>query len=286
MLSTSDFAAAIGVSESSVRRMADSGELSIHRTRGGHRRIPASEAIRYVREHQATIVRPDLLGLVESDLEQADTSRSAQLLSALQGGHAKAVIGLMQSMYVSGMSMAKICDGPIHDAMRAIGDSWTRDKKAIFVEHRATLLCVRALCQLRTVIQDPDDFAPSAIGAAPADDPYLLPTLMVSLVLHDCGFHETNLGPNTPLDVLCDSVEEEQPSLVWVAATNPMRSRIYHRDLENLASTVKVYGGLLLIGGLGSGTYEGPNAVRCESMSELEHRAQSVSQRQTTDARI
>ncbi len=50
MLSTSDFAAAIGISESSVRRLADSGDLEIHRTRGGHRRIPVSEAIRYVRE--------------------------------------------------------------------------------------------------------------------------------------------------------------------------------------------------------------------------------------------
>ena len=65
MLSTSEFAAAIGVSESSVRRLADSGELHIHRTRGGHRRIPAAEAVRYVRENNATIVRPDLLGLVD-----------------------------------------------------------------------------------------------------------------------------------------------------------------------------------------------------------------------------
>ena len=65
LLSTSEFAAAIGASESSVRRMADSGELQIHRTRGGHRRIPAAEAIRYVRENNVAIVRPDLLGLDE-----------------------------------------------------------------------------------------------------------------------------------------------------------------------------------------------------------------------------
>ena len=280
VLSTSEFAAAIGVSESSVRRMADAGELNIHRTRGGHRRIPASEAIRYVRETNATIVRPDLLGLVDPIEDQDGENFSAQLLSALNSGRARTVIGLMQSMYASGMSIASICDGPIHHAMQAIGDRWPHDKKAIFVEHRATLLCVRALCQIRMAMPEPDEGAPTAMGAAPADDPYLLPSLMVSLVLHDCGFDETNLGPNTPLDVLCDSVEDEQPALVWVAATNPIRSRSNHREFENLAATVNAYDGLLLIGGRGADTYEGPDAVRCDSMSELEQRSQSFARRQ------
>jgi excisionase family DNA binding protein len=276
MLSTAEFAAAIGVSESSVRRMADAGELNIHRTRGGHRRIPASEAVRYVREHKVSILRPDLLGLVGKDNSSTGGDFADQLLSAFTSGHAKSVIGLMQTMYMQGMSIASMCDGPIHAALQAIGDRWPRDKKAIFIEHRATLLCVRALCQIRMSMLEPDEGAPTAMGAAPADDPYLLPSLMVSLVLHDCGFDETNLGPNTPLDVLCDSVEDEQPSLVWVAVTNPIRSRNYHRELENLAAAVKAYGGLLLIGGRSAETYEGSDAVLCSSMTELQQRAQEL----------
>ena len=90
LLSTSEFAAAIGVSESSVRRMADSGELQIHRTRGGHRRIPATEAIRYVRENNVTIVRPDLLGIDETINQFADDDFGAKLTAALTDGHARA----------------------------------------------------------------------------------------------------------------------------------------------------------------------------------------------------
>jgi MerR family transcriptional regulator, light-induced transcriptional regulator len=172
LLSTSEFAAAIGVSESSVRRMADSGELLIHRTRGGHRRIPAAEAIRYVRENDATIVRPDLLGLVEGLDKLPSQDHGARLIHALSEGHAKSVIGLMQAMYASGMPIAEICDGPIHQAMTAIGNSWPHDKRAIFVEHRATLLCVRALCQIRLSLTDPNGNAPTAMGAAPTDDYY------------------------------------------------------------------------------------------------------------------
>ena len=273
MLSTSDFAAAIGMSESSVRRLADSGELEIHRTRGGHRRIPVAEAIRYVRETGTRVLRPDVLGLIESDDISNKKSDSDRLLEALHDGHASVVIGVMQSMYASGHSIAQICDGPIRDAMIAIGNRWPSDKKSIFIEHRATLLCVRALCQIRMAIPDPDDGAPTAMGAAPQDDPYLLPSLMVSLVLHDCGFDETNLGPNTPIDVLTDSVEDEKPAIVWMALTNPVRSRHQNREIDRLSATIKNYGGTFLIGGKNADSYEGENVERCGTMSELNRRA-------------
>jgi len=120
-----------------------------------------------------------------------------------------------------------------------------------------------------------EDVALTAMGAAPADDPYLMPTLMVSLVLHDCGYDETNLGPSIPLDVLCDLAEDEQTNLVWVAVTNPIRSRTHHREMENLAAAVMAYRGRFLIGGSGASSYEGLSAVRCHAMSDLERYAQS-----------
>ncbi len=275
LLSTSDFAAAIGVSESSVRRMADSGELQIHRTRGGHRRIPATEAIRYVRENNVTIVRPDLLGIDEAVNQFADDDFGANLTAALTDGHARSVIGLMQAMYAHGLSIAEICDGPIHQAMTSIGNFWP-DKRAIFIEHRATILCVLALCQIRLSIPDPDANAPTAMGAAPDGDPFLLPSLMVSLVLHECGFDETNLGPNTPIDVLTDVVGDEKPSIVWLAMTNAIRSRVQDREISRLATVITQYGGTFLIGGRSAGTFEGEGAVRCGTMKELSNLAIEV----------
>src|SRR3954468_24858058 len=63
LLTTKELGAAIGASESSMRRWTDSGAIRTSRTVGGHRRIPLSEAIRFVRETRATLVRPDILGL-------------------------------------------------------------------------------------------------------------------------------------------------------------------------------------------------------------------------------
>ena len=63
LLTPKELAEALGASESSVRRWVDSGDIRIARTAGGHRRIPLTEAIRFIRLINAPVVRPELLGL-------------------------------------------------------------------------------------------------------------------------------------------------------------------------------------------------------------------------------
>ncbi|MEM6688244.1 MAG: helix-turn-helix domain-containing protein [Planctomycetota bacterium] len=249
LLTTSEFAKALGVSESSVRRMADAGELQFHRTRGGHRRIPVPEAVRYVRESKTRILRPDLLGLEVDPSEVSLGTVEEKMLAVLRAGHASAVISLMQSLYASGMSIASMCDGPIAHAMDVIGAAWPHDKKAIFIEHRATILCCRALNQLRLSIPDPEVDAPQAIGGAMSGDRYLLPTLMASLVMHDLGFNETNLGPDLPLDVLTDCVADEKPALLWLSVCEPIRSRTQLREVSRLGEVASQSNTRFIIGG-------------------------------------
>lgn len=248
-LSTSEFAKALGISDSSVRRLADAGELEIQRTRGGHRRIPVAEAIRYVRETGISVEHPDLLGLEIDPAKMDAEDVNKQMLAVLEEGKASAVIGLMQALYAGGMSIDALCDGPILYAMQRIGERWPADRKAIFIEHRATVLCARALNQLRLSMPEPDADGPEAIGAAMQGDVYLLPTLMTSLVLHEAGFNETNLGPNTPLDVLADAIEDERPELTWLSVAEPIRSRTQQYEIEKLALAATRYGSQLVIGG-------------------------------------
>ncbi|HBJ38054.1 MAG TPA: hypothetical protein DDZ51_25515, partial [Planctomycetaceae bacterium] len=276
-LSTSEFAKALGVSDSSVRRLADAGELEIHRTRGGHRRIPVSEAVRYIRDTRSPVVRPELLGL-EAGPQKVDlASATEQMLQVLESGHASAVIGLMQCLYAGGMNIAELCDGPITSAMYQIGARWPHDKRAIFVEHRATILCCRALNQLRLSIPEPDEDAPKAIGAAMSGDMYLMPTLIASLVLYEAGFNEINLGPNTPLDVLADSVIDEAPSVVWLSIAEPLRSTTQRAEVFKLAEVAKQHQTTFIIGGrhareldsVATDTDGQPRWVHCKSMSDL-----------------
>lgn len=258
--------------------MADAGDLRILRTRGGHRRIPVSEAVRYVRQADQRIISPERLGLQEVPAEAATESTDAAMLSALEAGEADTVFGLMQWLYASGQSVAELCDGPLAFAMAQIGSRWPHDKRAIFVEHRATMLCVRALNQLRLSVPQPAADAPIAVGAAMSSDTYLLPTLAASLVLYESGLNETNLGPNTPLDVLADAVAELQPELVWLSIGQPPRSQSQLAEVLRLAEVASEKKASFVVGGryteeLASIQMDSsgqPRWTHCDSMGDLQ----------------
>ena len=63
LLSPRELADAIGVSESSIKRWVDGGLIGATKTAGGHRRIPINEAVRFLRDRQSSLVKPEAIGL-------------------------------------------------------------------------------------------------------------------------------------------------------------------------------------------------------------------------------
>jgi tryptophan-rich sensory protein/methanogenic corrinoid protein MtbC1 len=213
------------VSESSVRRWADDGKIKISRTAGGHRKITRNEALRFIRATAANVVRPELLDLAEQPQLPRNVEKSVavdRLTKALERGDRDVVIGLITGLYVDGTTAAEICDEAVRPAMQRIGERWPEDRRSILLEHRATSLCIDALIQLRASFATVSTSA-VAIGGAPENDPYILPSLMAATVLADVGYQAVNLGANTPLDVIADSAEEMGALFVWVAMTSPLK---------------------------------------------------------------
>lgn len=222
IISPRDLAAAIGVSESSLKRWADDGLFQVSRTAGGHRRIAVGEAIRFIRSIHAPILRPDLLGL--SDLTaggehvySADAP-AERLFSYLREGRARDARGLVLSLYLSGQSVVEIADGPIQSAMERLGEMWQHDEAGIFVEHRATDICIQAVQQLRQLVE-PQQPRALAVGGAPPGDPYLLASLLAATALGAEGWQAMNLGPDTPFEALLKAAERSEPRLVWLSAS-------------------------------------------------------------------
>lgn len=219
LLSPRDLADAIGVSESSLKRWADAGKIQVSRTEGGHRRIPLVEAVRFIRETGAHVVRPDVLGLVETPANQTDDGDEA-MFAALHDGNGRAARGLLIGRYLAGESVAALADGPIRGAMTRIGELWQHDPKGVFVEHRATDCCLQAVSHLRALFEPPAD-GPIAVGGGPAGDPYLLPSMLAAAVLAAEGLRAINLGADTPIASLRHAVAHHQPSLVWLSVSGP-----------------------------------------------------------------
>ncbi len=281
-LSPRSLAEAIGVSESSLKRWVDDGLLTAHRTAGGHRRIPLNEAIRFIRQIGASVLKPEVLGLF--DLAQVppatDVERDAATLmhKALEAGEASKVRGMVQSLYLSGWSPARIFDGPLRESMTKIGELWLHADWGIVVEHRATDIVISAINQLRLLSPPRGEAAPVALGCAIDEDFHAVPSLMAAAVLGDVGYLDINLGAATPAPVLVAAMNHHKPCLVWVAC-----SLDKHKNaaglLEQVAIATRAANIPLVVGGRGfieAKIAPPTGAMVVESMSHLEQIARSA----------
>ena len=257
LLTTKELAEAIGASESSLRRWTNSGAIRTSRTVGGHRRIPLSEAVRFIRESRATVVRPQVLGLAGGDRvargagdpSGAPSAAEESIYRGLVAGDSARVSADVLGLYLGGVSLAAIFDGPLAGAMHRVGELWRHDSSGILVEHRASDICIQAVNQLRQLLAPPDPGAPAAVGGAAPGDPYLLPSMMASAVLAEAGLRQTNYGPHTPLDALGDAAEEQGATLVWLSVSvNDPAARL-GPGIQKLSRRLRRRDARLLLGG-------------------------------------
>jgi excisionase family DNA binding protein len=222
ILTPRELAEAIGVSESSVKRWVDAGTITATRTAGGHRRIAIGEAVRFIRAQQSVVERPDALGLADVASVGAvfpdRGDEGARLYDYLVEGASPEAKGLLLALYLSGMSVAEIVDGPLHDSMRTLGELWEHRTDGIFREHRATEIAFQAMNRLRALLPD-DACGPIAVGGAAPGDIYQLPTLCAATVLQAAGLTAVNLGARLPVRSLETAVDQLGANLVWVSAT-------------------------------------------------------------------
>lgn len=220
-----ELAEIVGVSQSSIKRWVDKGEIRVTRTAGGHRRIVLKDALRFFRDRDLRILRPELLGLPDLGIEshtlpdEADPDLFYELLVEGQLDQAR---GMLAKAYLNGQDLATLFDGPVKLAMSRLGEHWRHEEGGIFLEHRATMVCIEAVNFIRILIDQTDGARPKAVGCALAGDPYQLPTMMAGAVLTECGYHAINLGPDTPIDTLRFAIDAYEPALVWVSVTTPL----------------------------------------------------------------
>lgn len=252
LLSPKELAAAIGVSESSIKRWVDEGRIEATRTAGGHRRIDLAEAVRYLRESRQKLILPGLLGFSE----EADDTAAGNLDEAgeklyqwLLAGNVAAAQGLLAQLYIHGHGLAAIFDGPLRQALARIGLLWLHGASdGIFVEHRALQICLGGVHQLRSLLPK-NQGGPLAIGGTPPPDPAQLPSLMVATVMAGEGFEAVNLGPDLPLSVLGNAVLDKKPALVWLSLCHGPDAATLCRELDELYTKTAAVGAVLVVGG-------------------------------------
>lgn len=256
LLSPRELATAIGVSESTLKRWTDDGLINATRTAGGHRRIPLAEAIRFVRATRTRVVNPTILQLgdlpgLEATANGNGMDRVEQVHRALEEGAEMPLRGLVTSFFLDGMPMSELCDGLLTPAMHRIGELWRSRKDGVFVEHRATDLCIHLLNHLRSLIEVPED-APVAVGGGPSGDPYLLASLMAATCLADAGIRAVNLGADTPAEAFEHALDAHDARLAWLSLSAPVAAPLMQEILD-LARRLERRDAFLVLGGRSAG---------------------------------
>lgn len=248
-LSPKQLGQAVGVSESSLKRWIDDGKLVATRTLGGHRRIPISEAVRFIRASGLSIVEPQVLGMEEIAQAVSPGDEGPALLEALKTGQAATARGILVGLYLGGTAMAELFDGPLTFAMTELGRFWEHDDKGIYIEHRATDICISAVGQIRALLPSASPDAPAAIGGAPIDDPYLLGSLAAATTLQSLGWRTVNLGPQTPLISLRDAALDTHANVIWISVSTPQGRQRLKNELKDFAQSIHSHGIQCVVGG-------------------------------------
>ena len=281
LLSPRALADAVGVGESSIKRWADSGQIQITRTSGGHRRIQLKEAIRFIREAGLEVVKHTHLGLsIPSERDLSDASLEMLLKEALLEGDQERATQLVQALYLEGCSVGTICDGPFSSALVHTGQLWRENAEdGILIEHRCTVIAIRALEQLRSIAALSTANAPTAIGGALSGDQSQLPSLMATAVLEARGFRAVNLGGNTPTATFEAGIKAHSPALVWVSINHIECADLAQKSIQEIAEYSRERGIQVIVGGRGCdglNMKSASNLFIARSISDLESFARGM----------
>lgn len=221
LLTTSQVARAIGVSEASMKRWCDKGMLPAVRTVGGHRRLPLNGVINFLRQTGHPLVRPEILGLPATTGTGQTVVAAAvtQFTQAVESGDEEQVCRLIFNLYLAGHSACDIADRVIGPSMQHVGERWSHGDVHIYQERRGVECVLRAIHQLRTALPSVPSSAPYAMGASSEGDPYALPTALIELVLREAGWRAESFGTNIPFANLRTAIEQRRPRLFWLSVS-------------------------------------------------------------------
>lgn len=261
------------VSESSVKRWCDRGDIPAETTPGGHRRIPITGLLEFLKGSGRSLVRPDLLGLALSSQPGPRATRKVarQFREALLIGNESRVEAALIDAHLSGHSASELGDKIISPTFSEIGELWECGDAEVYQERHACELATRAIDQVRQLTSVPTS-GPTAIGGTVEGDYYGLATILVELVLRNAGWKASSIGCNLPFETMAAAIERRQPKLYWISASHIADDDAFVAGLGQLcgqfgAATEFVLGGRMVSDAIRRRL---PNVRVFERLEELE----------------
>lgn len=263
------------VSEATIKRWADTGQLTSSRTVGGHRRFPVAEVMRFQTERNlgATAAGAGAYAATAEGrlFDAADTE--SQFFAAIKEGHAAEATALLLEAHMVGAPLERVFDEVVTTSLRRVGERWEAYEMSVADEHVATSAAASAVVSVAASVGRGGVRAGQAVCCAAEDELHTLPVLCAQALLEGAGWGVRNLGAHTPFFALAEYVTRYRPALVCVSST--MQRELEHnaRDYAQLEAAARGCGARIVLGGEG---FRGaavrrrfPADLHAESFSEL-----------------
>lgn len=244
------------VSEATIKRWADTGQLGASRTVGGHRRFLLSEVMRFQAERGLGASAsggpaPASAAAVASAAFDAEAA-AEQFFESVSRGRAAEATALLLEARMSGAALDLIFDALVAPSMRRVGDRWHADEMSVADEHLATSTATLAVESLgRSTAARAGAHAAEAVCCAAEEELHTLAVLCAQTVLEGAGWGVRNLGGHTPFFALADYVAAHRPALVCVSATAQRELAHNARDYAPFAEAARACGARIVLGGEG-----------------------------------
>ncbi|MET0650638.1 MAG: cobalamin B12-binding domain-containing protein [Pyrinomonadaceae bacterium] len=243
------------VSEATIKRWADTGQLKSSRTVGGHRRFPLAEVMRFQTERglgATTGVAVASAPTATATAHAFDPEQAAELFfEAVRGGRAGEATALLLEAHMLGVKLDLIFDAVVAPSLQRVGDLWYGEEMSVAEEHLATSTATRAIESLAASTRRAGAKAGAAVCCAAEEEMHTLPVLCAQAVLEGAGWEVRNLGGHTPFFALAEYVEKQRPGLVCVSATLQRELEHNARDYAQLASAARACDARVVLGGEG-----------------------------------
>lgn len=284
LLSPKQVAAAIGASESSLKRWCDQGLLQTVKTAGGHRRISVQEALRFAREQNHSVVEPQLLAMTSSEDRKSRRVENCadRLTEALLDNNEAAAQAIVSELFLAGQPVSRIFDEVLAVAFHTIGEKWECHEADIYQERCSCQIALRVLHELRAK-QVPPENSLLALGATIEGDQYSLPVTMSEIVLRSVGWDARLLGSSIPFDSMINAIDRLQPQLCWLSVSYFPNEAEFIAGFNRLFEAAARCGTALVVGGRGLTAEIRPQlrySAFCDTMGHLEDFAKTL-RRQT-----
>ncbi len=242
--STREVAQIWNVSESTIKRWADSGELCCLRTPGGHRRFHLEDisGFQKIRGFEATGFlttekweEPE----IEESLNRKRFDKVQQLMLYLASqNQGKRVKDLLERLYMRGIGIVDLYDDVllpvIANSEKALGDGELTLAHGRLVKNNLD----EAMALLFPQLIRRKHSGKTGLCAS-GDHSSKIPVNAISRILETEGWDCLNLGGNVPFEAMAEMVEHEPVNLVCVVGSN--QDFPWHEKFESLSAVANSY---------------------------------------------